>query len=165
MRKTKLFAILTVIITMLISVNAFAAVYNGEPGKIIITGGINMEKDYESTFNEARTITGRAEEGSVITIDVCKKVSESEEAEDIRYIVDEYGIYKVAETYTVEIGVSGFFSKSIELFEGENVIFIGNDDGSAEIKAFIRRKSEAIKNRLENGVYIPGLSFVQCPLD
>ena len=37
MRKTKLFAILTVMLTMLISVNAFAADYYGETDVIEIT--------------------------------------------------------------------------------------------------------------------------------
>ena len=50
--KIKLFAILTVMLTMLISVNAFAAVYDGEPGLIEITGGIDMESEYESTFDD-----------------------------------------------------------------------------------------------------------------
>ena len=68
MRKIKLLAILTVMITMLISTNAFAAVYNGEPDVIEITGGIDMDKRYESTFNDTRTITGRAERGTIITL-------------------------------------------------------------------------------------------------
>lgn len=86
MRKTKLFAILTVMLTMLISVNAFAADYYGETDVIEITGGIDMEKDSESTFDETRTITGKAECGTVIIINVYAYNEDDELAagEDIR---------------------------------------------------------------------------------
>ena len=146
MRKIKLLAILTVMITMLISTNAFAAVYNGEPDVIEITGGIDMDKRYESTFNDTRTITGRAERGTIITIDVCTQ--------------DDEDVLTVMKSYEIEIGVSGFFSKNIKLFEGENIIIISTEDGSASVMALIKRKSEEIKNRLERGVCIPGNGLV-----
>ena len=146
MRKIKLLAILTVMITMLISTNAFAAVYNGEPDVIEITGGIDMDKRYESTFNDTRTITGRAERGTIITIDVCTQ--------------DDEDVLMVMKSYEIEIGVSGFFSKNVKLFEGENIIIISTEDGSASVMALIKRKSEEIKNRLERGVCIPGNGLV-----
>ena len=146
MRKIKLLAILTVMITMLISTNAFAAVYNGEPDVIEITGGIDMDKRYESTFNDTRTITGRAERGTIITIDVCTQ--------------DDEDVLTVMKSYEIEIGVSGFFSKNVKLFEGENIIVISTEDGSASVMALIKRKSEEIKNRLERGVCIPGNGLV-----
>ena len=146
MRKIKLLAILTVMITMLISTNAFAAVYNGEPDVIEITGGIDMDKRYESTFNDTRTITGRAERGTIITIDVCTQ--------------DDEDVLTVMKSYEIEIGVSGFFSKNVKLFEGENIIIISTEDGSASVMALIKRKSEEIKNRLERGVCIPGNGLV-----
>ena len=99
MRKIKLLAILTVMITMLISVNASAAVYDGEPGKIEITGGIKMDKAYESTFNDTRTITGRSECGTNIIINVCTE--------------DEDGVLQIVKTYSIEVGLSGYFSKSV----------------------------------------------------
>ena len=146
MRKTKLFAILTVMLTMLISVNAFAADYYGETDVIEITGGIDMEKDSESTFDETRTITGKAECGTVIIINV--------------YAYNEDGELALMKTYETEVGASGHFSKSIDLFEGENVIIIGTDDGSANFAALIKRKSEEIKNRLERVVCMPGDGLV-----
>ena len=146
MRKIKLLAILTVMITMLISTNAFAAVYNGEPDVIELTGGIDMDKRYESTFNDTRTITGRAERGTIITIDVCTQ--------------DDEDVLTVMKSYEIEIGVSGFFSKNVKLFEGENIIVISTEDGSASVMALIKRKSEEIKNRLERGVCIPGNGLV-----
>ena len=149
MRKIKLLAILTVMITIFISTNAFAAVYNGEPDVIEITGGIEMDKKYESTFNDTRTITGKAERGTIITIDVCTQDDEDDE-----------DVLTVMKSYEIEIGVSGFFSKNVKLFEGENIIIISTDDGSASVMALIKRKSEEIKNRLERGVCIPGNGLV-----
>ena len=139
MRKIKLFAILTVMLTMLISVNALAAVYDGEPGLIEITGGIDMESEYESTFDDTRTITGRAERGSVIVIEV--------------YVEDDNNGLSVAETKEIKVGVSGYFSTSVDLYEGENYIVITNEGEDARIAAVIKRKSEEIKARLERGEY------------
>ena len=86
MKKTKLLAILTVMITMLTSVCAPAAVYDGAPDVIEITGGIDMDKKCEYTFNETRTITGKAESGTNIVIDVCS-YDEDNVLSYIRYLV------------------------------------------------------------------------------
>ncbi len=142
MRKTELFAILTVIITMLISVNASAAVYCGIPDIVEITGGIDMEKEYESTFNDTRTITGKAERGTFIVINVCSQNDDN--------------TLDVRDSYEIEIGVSGYFSKKVKLYEGDNVVVISADDGAADITAHIRRKNMEIKSILERGVYTPG---------
>ena len=145
MKKTKLLAILTVMITMLISVCAPAAVYDGEPDIIEITGGIDMDKKCEYTFNETRTITGKAESGTNIVIDVCS--------------YDEDNVLQIVDSCEIEIGASGYFSKNLKLSEGKNIIVIGTDDSSANIVAHIMRKDTEIKNRLERGVYIPGSSI------
>lgn len=129
-------------ITMLISVNASAAVYDGEPGKIEITGGIKMDKAHESTFNDTRTITGRSECGTNIIINVCTE--------------DEDGVLQIVKTYSIEVGLSGYFSKSVRLYEGDNIIVISTEDNTATVVAHIKRKSEEIKNMLERGIYIPG---------
>lgn len=131
---------------MLISVNAFAAVYDGEPGVIEITGGIDMDREYESTFDKTRTITGKADRGSVITIKVCVK--------------DEDDVLSVAESREIEVGVSGYFSTSVNLYEGENIIVISNEENSASVVALIKRKSEEIKARLERGAYSTAVTFV-----
>ncbi len=149
MRKIKSFLILTVMLTMLISVNAFAAVYDGEPGTIEITGGIDMEKEYESTFDETRTITGKADKGSIIEIKVCTEDDEEE--------------LTVIEAHEIEVGLSGYFSTSVNLIEGENIIVISNEDNSASVVALIKRKSEEIKAMLERGVYTSGVSAPYVP--
>ncbi|GFI61644.1 hypothetical protein IMSAG049_00805 [Clostridiales bacterium] len=154
MRKIKLLAALTVMMTMLISLNAYAAEYFGEEDAIEITGGIDMDKEKESTFNDTRTITGRAEKGANITINVCIENEDYDEfdEEDLKFIV--------LDSYDIEIGVSGYFSKNIKLFEGENIIIIGTEDNSSGIIAYIKRKDVKIKDRLERGVCIPGSGFV-----
>ena len=129
MKKIKLIAVLTVIISMLFSVNSFAAVYNGEPDVITITGGIDMSREYESTFNESRRITGTAQSGTEIMIMLCEETT---------------------------VGVSGYFSKNISLDIGENIIVVQTADGRASVSAVIKRKSTDIKDRLEKGVYMPG---------
>ena len=145
MKKTKLLAILTVMITMLISVCASAAIYDGEPDIIEITGGIDMDKKCEYTFNETRTVTGKAESGTNIVIDVCS--------------YDEDNVLQIVDSCEIEIGVSGYFSKNVKLSEGKNIIVIGTEDSSANIVAHITRKDTEIKNRLEKGIYIPGSSI------
>lgn len=142
MRKTKLFAILTVVITMLISVNASAAVYDGEPDVIEITGGLDMDKECEYTFDENRTITGRAKKGTNLVIEVC--------------MLDKDDIIEVFDTYEIEVGISGYFSKNINLLEGKNIIIVRTDDNSSSIMAQIKRKDTEIKNKLEREYNIPG---------
>ena len=132
-------------LTMLISFNAFAAVYDGEPGLIEITGGRGMESGDEHTFEGARTITGRAERGSVIVIEV--------------YVEDDSNGLSVAETKEIKVGVSGYFSTSVDLYEGENYIVITNEGEDARIAAVIKRKSEEIKARLERGEYSTDLAL------
>lgn len=144
MKKLRILAILTVMITLFFSFNTFAAEYNGEPDAIIITGGIDMDKDYESTFNDSRTITGKAQCGTQIVIMLC-----SENAS---------GILKPETTYETTVGISGYFSQNVQLNIGENVIIVYTADGNASITATIKRKNVDIKDKLEKGVYIPGLS-------
>ena len=108
-----------------------------------------MDKEYESTFDNTRTITGRADKGSVITINVCAE--------------NEDDILTVVESHEIEVGLSGYFSTSVNLYEGENLIVISNEDNSASVVAFIKRKSEEIKARLERGVYSSGVALPYIP--
>ncbi|MEA4973923.1 MAG: hypothetical protein VB119_12245 [Candidatus Metalachnospira sp.] len=141
MKKIRILAILTVMITLLFSVNTFAAEYNGEPDAIVITGGIDMDKDYESTFNDSRTVTGMAQCGTQIVIMLCSK--------------DDAGVLIPETTYEATVGISGYFSQNVKLNIGENIIIVYSADENASITATIKRKSDDIKDKLENGVYIP----------
>ena len=143
MKKIKLFAVFTVVITMLISVSASAAEYCGVPDIINITDGIDMEKEFESTFDDTRTITGKAQKGASVVISVCSENND--------------GTLDIKDSYQIEIGASGYFSKKVKLYDGENIIIISADNDTASVTAHIRRKSMEIKNMLERGVYTPGV--------
>lgn len=142
MKKIGILAVLTVMITLFFSVNIFAAEYNGEQDAIVITGGIDMDKEYESTFNDSRTVTGMASCGTQIYIVLCSE--------------NDTGVLEAETAYETTVGISGYFSQNVNLSVGENVIVIYTADGSASITARIKRKSIDIKDQLENGVYIPG---------
>lgn len=119
-----------------------------------ITDGIDFEKKTESTFDESRTISGSAQEGTNVSISV--------------YLKNASGALKEQSTYGIEVGTSGLFSQAVELSIGENVIKIkAEQEGFESIseEACIRRKSREIKTELENGVTIPGRgTTVKAPL-
>ena len=69
------------------------------------------------------------------------------------YVEDDNNGLSVAETKEIKVGVSGYFSTSVDLYEGENYIVITNEGEDARIAAVIKRKSEEIKARLERGEY------------
>ena len=146
MRKFIIKIILTVMMTLLISSTVFAAIYEGEEGLIEITGGVDMNKEYESTFDESRTISGRAESGTLIIIDVCE--------------VDEDNELYVVDSYEYEVGRSGYFSTRVYLYEGGNIIVISDEDSNAVIVAQINRKNVKIKSMLENVRCVPGGSII-----
>lgn len=146
MKKIGILAILTVMITLFFSVNTFAAEYNGEQDAIVITGGIDMDKDYESTFNDSRTVTGMAQCGTQIYVVLCSE--------------NNAGVLEPETAYETTVGISGYFSQNVKLNVGENIIIIYTTDGSASIAARIKRKSIDIKDKLENGIYIPGADSV-----
>ena len=82
---------------------AYAGSLDGAQGKndmgFSITSGINLSKKTQSTFDSSRTIYGAADEGTDITIRVSIK--------------DAAGELKQNANYTMEVGASGLFSKTI----------------------------------------------------
>ena len=110
-----------------------------------VSGGIRTDGKTEATFDETRTISGSAEEGTLVTINVSMKDASGEtESED---------------SYSLEVGVSGLFSQTIDLCLGENVITVtAEKEGLASVceEATIKRKKRDIKTELENGISIPG---------
>lgn len=109
--------------------------------EINITGGIESK----STFDESRTISGSAEQGTKIAISVSSK--------------DASGSLTENACYNMKVGVSGLFSQMIDLELGENIVTItAEKDGCNTVneEVTIKRKRREIKNELENGVSIPG---------
>lgn len=106
-----------------------------------ITGGIESK----STFDESRTISGSAEQGTKIAISVSSK--------DVNGDLSESACYKI------KVGVSGLFSQMIDLELGENIVTITAEKegcNTVDEEVIIKRKSREIKNELENGISIPG---------
>lgn len=108
--------------------------------RFVITGGINTGKNIEATFNKSRTISGTAEVGSVITIKV-------------------FSGNKDCKTYKITVGSSGYFSQSVDLFIGENLIVVTAEKGylSSTIKANIKRKKSEIKSELSKNISFPSI--------
>ena len=141
----KLFFIFAVITMFLIT--SYSA-YAGSPGSessFEITSGVSLDK-VQSTFDSSRTISGFAEEGTIVKITLSSRNASGE--------LTEYA------TYEMEVGASSIFSQSVDLELGENVIVITSEfDGeeTASEEAVIKRKKREIKTELENSISIPGL--------
>lgn len=113
--------------------------------EVYITGDIDFEKDSLSTFDNAKTISGTAEEGTKIIITVSTKNAKGE--------------LKVNDEYEFTVGISGLFSQSIDLSLGENIVdFKAEYDECfpAEYEVVVKRKKAAIKDELEKSVALPG---------
>ena len=107
-----------------------------------ITSGLESK----TTFDKTRTITGKADEKSIVTISVYEKSLEKEEE------------LKEIETYKIVVGASGYFSQTINLNVGENIIKISVKDknnNTDTISESINRKKSEIKNELEQAVILP----------
>lgn len=109
-----------------------------------ITGGIDKEKDAESTFDKTRTISGSAESGTEIIISV--------------YTYDEDNEKVLLEDYDFIVGASEIFSQSVNLAIGENYILIEayKDEDISSYEVNIKRKEGQIKQELEQGIALPG---------
>lgn len=112
--------------------------------KFVITGGIDAEKEAETTFDKSRTISGTAEVGSTVTI----KVSCAADGKSLQ-----------PDVYSLTVGSSGYFSQSIDLSVGENEIsIIAEKDGvSACINSTIKRKKSEIKTELSKKISFPSV--------
>ncbi len=138
-------------IFLLILSNSFsvfaASVSNSEVNsRFCITGGLDFSKDIKSTFDKTRTITGKAQEGDTVTIYVYEKLLEKQEE------------LKEVDKYTVVVGASGYFSQTINLAVGENIIDINvkdEEDKSSSVSTSIIRKKSEIKNELEKAIILP----------
>ena len=146
----KLILTLTTIFLLILfsSFSVFAAsVSNNEANNgFCITGGLDFSNEIKSTFDKTRTITGKAQEGDTVTIYVYEKLLEKQEE------------LKEVDKYTVVVGASGYFSQTIDLAVGENIIDINvKDEGnrSSSVSTSIIRKKSEIKNELERAVILP----------
>ncbi len=130
-----------------------------------ITSGLDINKEKESTFDKKRTISGTANEGTIITIDIHNQATQKDEEEiqSTENKTDETesteNKTKDDECYTIEVGASCIFSQTVELAIGENKIDITVEEKGKDTieKVFkINRKSREIKQELEKAIVLPG---------
>ena len=111
-----------------------------------ITSGLDFYKENNATFDKTRTITGKANEKSIVTIKVYEKTTEKEKE------------LKEIESYKIVVGASKFFSQTINLSLGENIVDIIYSDKNEKdfnVSTSIIRKKSEIKNELEQAIILP----------
>lgn len=144
----KLILTIILLLTNFNSILVYAASIsdNEDNSNFAITGGLDFSKDTDSTFDKIKTIIGKADEGATITITVYEKLLEKEEE------------LKENEKYTIVVGASGYFSQTINLVVGENIIDIDvkfkEKESICNSTSIIRKKSE-IKSELEQAIILP----------
>lgn len=111
--------------------------------KFVIIGGIDIDKAVKATFDRSKTISGTAEVGSTVTIEVYELYSSGKLGEP--------------SVYSVVVGSSGYFSQNVELSLGENLIRITaqKKDISSTVEATIKRKKSEIKSELVKNISFP----------
>lgn len=130
-------------------VSVFASVNTPPVTKLQITGGLGEETtDLLVTFDTYRTITGIADENTVITIIVLNEIDDE--------------LIEIVE-YKNTVGVSGIFSQDVHLNVADNVIIIKatKDNMEDEIITTIRRMGLDIKSEIEGqNIALPGRSII-----
>lgn len=114
-----------------------------------IKSGIDIEKESLTTFDKNRTITGISNAGNNINISVYQKVSQANNTNEDTYIE----VYN----YSLVVGPSGYFSQSIDLIVGENLVVISSqkDDIKSSFSTIIKRIKSEIKSELESIIILP----------
>lgn len=129
-----------------------------------ITSGLDINKEKESTFDKKRTISGTANEGTIITIDIHIQNKKDEQLQSNQYETESKDTENNEDNkdnnyYTIEVGASCIFSQTVELAIGENKIDITvEEEGKDKIEKnfIINRKSREIKQELEKAIVLPG---------
>lgn len=110
-----------------------------------ITSEIDLSKKSQSTFDSSRTISGVADQGTAVAINVSTK--------------DADGEWKDPVCYETLVGASGLFSHTVELTLGDNLVEVSASlEGYETISksTIIKRKKMEIKTELENTISVPG---------
>lgn len=115
--------------------------------KFGITGGMNLQKGVETTFDSSRIISGTAEKDTDVDIIVYKVVENAEGTKLIEL-----------DKYETTVGLTEVFIEDVDLVEGKNLIVVKayNGDKYSEVSAVVKRKKSEIKNELRQGIILPG---------
>lgn len=110
-----------------------------------ITSGIDLSKKSQSTFDSSRTISGVAEQGTAVEINVSTKDADGEWTDPV--------------CYETLVGASGLFSHTVTLALGDNLVEVSASlEGCETISqgTVVKRKKMEIKTELENTISVPG---------
>lgn len=115
--------------------------------KFGITGGMDLRKGTETTFDSSRIISGTAQKDTVVDVIVYE-------------VIEDADVTKLAELdrYTTTVGISEVFVQDVDLIVGKNLIVVKafNGDKYSEISSVVKRKKSEIKNELRQGIVLPG---------
>ncbi len=115
--------------------------------KFGITGGINLQKGTETTFDSSRIVSGTAEIDTDVEIIVYRVAEDAEETKLIEL-----------DRYKTTVGLSEIFIENIDLNIGKNLIVVKayNGEKYSEVSAVVKRKKSEIKIELRQGIILPG---------
>jgi len=148
MMKKVLFSVLVLLFVMSINVFAYANSFENDKKLVEITSSFNFADEKISTFNNEKTLTGSAPEGTVIEISISTR--------------NFTGKFKEVDFYTMEVGKSEIFSQAVNLSVGENLITMQVIKGRQVIEeenVIVNKKKRSIKTQLETSIYVPGGTF------
>ena len=115
--------------------------------KFGITGGINLQKGAETTFDSSRIISGTAEKDTEVEIIVYRVADDADEANLIEL-----------DRYKTTVWLSEIFLEDVDLSIGKNLIVVKavNGEKYSEVSAVVKRKKSEIKIELRQGIILPG---------
>ncbi len=129
---------------------AFPTAANAAPvNNFKITGGIDTSKSLEITFDSNKVISGTAEPGAQIAINIFEPVN-----------VNGNVSYRLIRNYNIVVGSTGIYSQNVALKEGSNYVVVAarKDSKSSEVRTTIVRKNKVLKNTLSQSIAVPGRS-------
>lgn len=129
---------------------AFPAAAEAAPvNNFKITSGIDTSKSLEITFDSNKVISGTAEPGAQIAINIFEPVA-----------VNGSTSYRLIRNYNILVGSTGIYSQNVALKEGSNYMVVAarKDVRSSEVRTTIVRKKKVLKTTLSQSIAVPGRS-------
>ena len=146
----KLIITLISLIAVISCFMAFPAAVKAAPvNNFKITSGIDTSKSLEITFDSNKVISGTAEPGAQIAINIFEPVA-----------VNGSTSYKLIRNYNIAVGSTGIYSQNVALKEGSNYVVVAarKDGRSSEVRTTIVRKNKVLKTTLSQSIAVPGRS-------
>ncbi len=129
---------------------AFPAAAQAAPvNNFKITSGIDTTKASEITFDGNKVISGTAEPGAQIAINIFEPVTANGAT-----------TYRLIRNYSIVVGSAGIYSQNVALKEGSNYLVVAarKDGRYSEVRTTIVRKNKVLKTTLSQSIAVPGRS-------